>query len=77
MVYGCHRYFDEIAERYDIEIVRVPGYTDITGNCKADELARRTTIIIELSDEFSNLSISMRTCKFLTDNAFVDSINER
>ena len=52
------------------------GYSDIPGNCRADELARRGRTI-ELSDEFVNLDISMRTCKLLIDNAIVDSVNDR
>ena len=50
------RYFNEIAERYDIHIVWVTGHSGFPGNCRTDELARRDTTI-ELSDEFSNLGI--------------------
>ena len=74
-VYGCRRYINEIAERYDIHIVWVPGHSGIPGNCWADELVRRV-MTIELSDEFSNLDIPMTSCKLIIDNAIVNSVND-
>ena len=51
-------------------------HSRIPGNCRVDELARRGTTI-KLSDEFSNLGISMSTCKLIIDNVIVDSIKDR
>ena len=44
-------------------MIWVPRHSDIPGNCRADEIA------IKLSNEFSNLGISMRTCNLIIDNA--------
>ena len=74
--YGCLRYLNEIAERYDIHIVWVPGHSGIPGNCGANELTRWGTTS-ELSHEFSNLGIPMWTCKLIINNAIVDSVNDR
>ena len=51
-----------------------PGLCGIPGNCRANELARRGATI-ELSDEFANLDIPMRTCKLIIDNAIIISVN--
>ena len=76
-VYGCRRFLNKTAEYpYRIHIVWVPGHSGIPGNCRADELARRGTTI-ELSHEFSNLGIPMRTYRLIIDNAIVDSVNDR
>ena len=73
-MYGYRRYLDEIAERYDIHIVWVPGHIGIPSKCRADELVRRG-ITIQLSDEYSYLGIPMRNCKLIINNAIVDSVN--
>ena len=52
--------FVEIADRYDIHSVWVPGHNAIPGNCIAGELTR-SGMSIELSCEFSNLAIPKRT----------------
>ena len=75
-VYGCRRYLNKITKRYDILMVWLPGHSGIPGNYKFGKLARWGTII-ELSDEFSNLKISVGTGKLIIDNAIVDSINDR
>ena len=61
-------------QQYDFNIIWVPGHSGIPGYDRADELARRGTTI-ELSDEFSTLSIPMQTCRFIIENAIIDSIN--
>ena len=48
IVYGCRRYLNKIAERYDSNIIWVLGHSDILGNCRADKLASWATTI-ELS----------------------------
>ena len=63
----CTAASDKIAERYEIHIAWLPGHC-------ADEFARYG-LIIELSDEFANLGILMRTGKLIIDNSFIDSVN--
>ena len=61
MVYDYRRCFNEMAKRE-------------TGNCRADELARRGTTI-ELSNKFFTLRITSSTCGLKIENAIVDLIN--
>ena len=75
-MYDCCRCLNEMANRYDVCITWVPGHRDIAGNCRADDLARKSTTI-ELSDEFSTLGIPLGTCRLIIDNAIVDLVNSR
>ena len=75
-VWRFRRYLYDIAERYDIHIVRVPEHSDIPDNCRADELSRRC-MNIELSDELSNLAFGDCIIKLIIDNAIVDSFTQR
>ena len=54
IVYGCRRFVNGIAERYDIYIVWIPGHSAFPGNCRAEELAWQGATI-QHSEEFWNL----------------------
>ena len=72
----CIRYLNELAKRYNAHIIWVPQQSDFLAKCRADELARPASIIEFLGD-FSNLEITLKTWKFLTDNTVIDSVNDR
>jgi ribonuclease HI len=37
---SCHSSLNEMGEHFNIQIIWVPGHSDVFGNCRADELAR-------------------------------------
>ena len=59
----CHRSLNEMAKHYKISLIWVSGHQDIEGNCIADELARKGTII-EIHQEKDTI-IPIGTCRLL------------
>lgn len=70
----CGRYVNELAKRFSIGIIRVPGYRDIPGNCRTDEV-NRLVITIILSKEFATVDISLWIHRQIIDSATTDSVN--
>ncbi len=58
----CRTSLNEMAESFRLTIIWVPGHRDIEGNCRADELARLGTKLI---DEYidNDIGIPLQTCK--------------
>ncbi|XP_043070264.1 uncharacterized protein LOC122322381 [Drosophila grimshawi] len=58
----CRKSLHEMAKQHVISLIWVPGHQDIEGNCKADELARKGTILPLLADK-EGISMPLATCK--------------
>ncbi|XP_043072259.1 uncharacterized protein LOC122322860 [Drosophila grimshawi] len=61
-VTSCRKSLHEMAKQHVISLIWVPGHQDIEGNCKADELARKGTILPLLTDK-EGISMPLATCK--------------
>ena len=55
-VYGCQKYLNMVARRYNVHIVWISEHNSISGNCTVHELAKRDTTIV-LSYEFLSIGV--------------------
>ena len=78
-VYGFRKYLNEVAKKYNVHIVWVPEHNDIPGNCRADELARRSTTIGESNTPSNSwvLETLWGTAKLIIDDEITDYSNSR
>ena len=72
----CRRSLDEMAEQFNINLIWVPGHTDVKGNCIADDLARKGTTVQILPDK-ERIGIPLATCKLNIKNSFLKAANDR
>jgi len=72
----CRRSLDEMAEQFNINLIWVPGHTDVEGNCIADDLAREGTTI-QILPEKERIGIPLATCKLNIKNVFFKAANQR
>ena len=75
-VYDCRRCLNEMVKQYEVCITWVPGHRDISGNCRANDLARRGTTITLFNESYT-LGMLLSTCRLIIDNAIVDLVNSR
>jgi ribonuclease HI len=73
---SCLSSLNEMGEHFNIQLIWVPGHSDVKGNCRADELARHGTTL-QLLPERANLGRPISALKLALRNEAIASTNAR
>ncbi len=63
-VHECHQYLEILGQLNNVAILWVPGHSNITGNEKADELARLWSQEQFIGSEYPYISISFGSLRY-------------
>jgi ribonuclease HI len=72
----CRSSLNEMSEYFSIQIIWVPGHSDVMGNCRADELARYGTTL-QIQPEGAGLGRPIAALKLALSKKAIALTNER
>ncbi|XP_053968462.1 uncharacterized protein LOC128869891 [Anastrepha ludens] len=70
----CYKLLTTLAQYFSINLLWVPGHSNIIGNCKADELARLGSSL-QISQDRLDIPMPLATCKLLIDRYTISAAN--